>query len=124
MYNWGNNVLAHAAQDFFEAQPLPSPNDTGPVVYLMKSILHDWSNEYAAKILRRLRDAAKSDSKLIVIDKIVPLACRGASEGDEVPGLVKDQLPEPLPANLGGAYPTPYMLDLNVRFLFYSVAQF
>lgn len=82
----------------------------------MRSVLHDWSDEYATKILRRLRDAADKDTKLITIDRIIPYMCREVGvEGSDLPGLVKDQLPEPLPANLGGAYITPYFADLNVR---------
>ena len=82
----------------------------------MRAVLHDWSDEYATKILRRLREAARPDTTLVSIDRLIPYTCRGATvEGSDIPGLIKDQLPEPLPANLGGAYITPYFADINVR---------
>ena len=83
-------VLAH---DFFEPQPVQ-----GAAVYLLQQALHDWSDEYCTTILRKLRDAADSSSKLIVVDKLVPFAVRGFQHSEDIPGLVKDQLPEPLPA--------------------------
>ena len=88
--------------------------------------MHDWSDERASVILRHLRDAASAvasprKTRLLVIDRIVPYACRSTSDDDEakdrdIPGLIKAEgVPEFLLPNLGAWGPTPYHADLNVR---------
>ncbi|KAF8891908.1 S-adenosyl-L-methionine-dependent methyltransferase [Mucidula mucida] len=46
----------------------------GADVYLLRSILHDWSDVYCAKILNRLREAARPRSKLVVVDAVLSYA--------------------------------------------------
>jgi hypothetical protein len=41
-------------------------------VYILSTILHDWDDEHAARILRTIRAAARPDSRLLVLDQIVP----------------------------------------------------
>lgn len=59
------NDLEPMAHDFFTPQPI-----THAKVYYLRNVLHDWSDEPAAKILQQLRPAMASDS-VIVIDEIV-----------------------------------------------------
>ncbi|KAF8909115.1 O-methyltransferase [Mucidula mucida] len=56
-------------QDFFGTQRVQ-----GADVYLLRSILHDWSDAYCARILNRLREAARPRSKLVVIDAVLSYA--------------------------------------------------
>lgn len=101
------------AHDFFQPQPVQ-----GAAAYLLKSIIHDWSDPYATQILTRIREAAAPDSKLLVIDRILPYACRIAGEDVEALnalGIETEDVPEPLPPNLGAGNPTAYATDLNVR---------
>lgn len=51
---------------FFERVP-----DDGDV-YVLSTILHDWDNESATKILRTIRAAARDDARLLILDAVVP----------------------------------------------------
>jgi hypothetical protein len=51
---------------FFESVP------AGHDAYLLKSIVHDWKDEKAALILAACRKAMKPDSRLLVIEQVVP----------------------------------------------------
>ena len=98
------------AHDFFQPQPVKDAT-----VFLLKAIIHDWSDEYASKILNQLREAATTSTKLIVMDRIIPYACRMTGNNDEnIPGYAYEPTPEPLPANKGAGEPTAYGADLNV----------
>jgi hypothetical protein len=57
------------AGDFF-ADPVPAGADA----YALKSVLHDWNDEQCVRILRAVRAAARDDSRLLVIEPIVPAA--------------------------------------------------
>ena len=50
---------------FFESVP---PGD----VYVLSTILHDWDDESATAILRTIRAAATPDSRLILLEAVVP----------------------------------------------------
>ncbi len=54
------------AGNFF--QSVPSGHD----YYLLKSILHDWSDEDCLRILDSVRAAQRPGSKLLVIDPVIP----------------------------------------------------
>ena len=41
-------------------------------VYILSTILHDWDDESAAVILQRIRKAAPSGARLVVIETILP----------------------------------------------------
>ena len=41
-------------------------------VYILGTILHDWGDEPATKILRTIRAAARDDSRLLILDAVVP----------------------------------------------------
>ena len=59
--------------DFFEAVP------GGGDIYLMKSVLHNWDDEAASRILRRCAAAMHERARLIVVERVVPPG-NGASE--------------------------------------------
>ena len=61
------------AGDFFTAIP------EGGDVYLMKSVLHNWDDAAAARILRNCRMAMTKNARLIVIERVIP-AVTGPSE--------------------------------------------
>ena len=112
-----DSSLFSTEHDFFKPQPI-----RGAAAYLLKSIIHDWSDPYASQILKRLREAAEPHTKLLIIDRILPYACRVPEDADmaKVPGYKLEEVPEPLPPNLGAGSSTAYTLDLNVRFHFSS----
>jgi hypothetical protein len=52
--------------DFFKSIP------TGSDAYLMSNILHDWSDEQCHIILKNCHKAMKPESKLLIVEMIVP----------------------------------------------------
>ncbi|MFD9909223.1 ArsR family transcriptional regulator [Streptomyces sp. NPDC059063] len=52
--------------DFFEAVP------SGGDVYLLKNILHDWSDEECVRILRAIRAAVPPSGRLVAVDVVLP----------------------------------------------------
>jgi hypothetical protein len=80
-------------------------------------------------ILLKLREAAAEDTKLVLADFILPLACADdigpGKAGDEdaealdgVEGAESILASAPLLANLGKASANAYWMDLTVGFLF------
>jgi len=55
--------------DFFEEQPVQ-----GADVYLLRWILHDWSDRYALKVLRALVPALKKGARVVLNETVVPPA--------------------------------------------------
>ncbi|KAF7377232.1 S-adenosyl-L-methionine-dependent methyltransferase [Mycena sanguinolenta] len=99
------------AHDFFTPQP-----QTGATVYLMKYILHDWSNEYCVKILTQLSAAATPTSTLLLLERLLPLAVHDPDAAED--GL--QEAPEPLLANYGGANDRGYIGDFTMFLMFNS----
>jgi len=76
------HVIAHAAPylkkagisercrtvggDFFVHIP------DGADLYMLKSVIHDWSDERSVSILRNCRQALKSEGKLLLIERLMP----------------------------------------------------
>ncbi len=58
--------------DFFDAVP------SGGDLYLLKSVLHNWSDEPALAILRACRAAMRTGSRLLVIERVVADGSEGA----------------------------------------------
>lgn len=52
--------------DFFQAVP------AGADAYVLKRILHDWSDEHCVRILRCCRAAMGRQAKLLVVDAVLP----------------------------------------------------
>ena len=114
------------AQSFFS--PQPQSDGPKPAAYLLKSILHDWSDAYCHTILKHLRKAVTVDdgTRLLVMDSIASSATteRGgdASENEdeeakarrEVAGIYQERAKAPLLGNWGAAGATPYFADVIV----------
>jgi len=52
--------------DFFTAVP------TGGDAYVLKYIIHDWDDERARKVLSNCREAMRPDSRVLVVDVVIP----------------------------------------------------
>jgi hypothetical protein len=59
--------VSFMAHDFFEEQPVK-----GAEVYLLRWVLHDWSDKYAIKILQALVPALRKSSRVIIMEAILP----------------------------------------------------
>ncbi|KAH3967279.1 hypothetical protein HBI24_208500 [Parastagonospora nodorum] len=59
--------IQFAEHDFFQEQPVKDAD-----VYLMRWILHDWSDKYAIKIVRALIPALKPGARLILNEFVLP----------------------------------------------------
>lgn len=65
--------IAFEAGDFFRGVP------RGGDVYLLKSIIHNWNDEDAIRILKSISAAMPSNGRLLVVERVVPPG-NGASE--------------------------------------------
>jgi hypothetical protein len=61
-----SNRTSKVGGSFFESVPAHAD------VYVLKRILHDWKDEDCIRILQTCRNSMKDDSRLFVIDAIVP----------------------------------------------------
>ncbi|CNF49277.1 O-methyltransferase [Mycobacterium tuberculosis] len=52
--------------DFFESVP------EGADAYVLKSVLHDWSDGKATAILRNVREAMRPDARLLILEQVMP----------------------------------------------------
>lgn len=52
--------------DFFESVP------SGADAYVLKRILHDWSDEVCVRILRNCREAMVEHGRVLVVDTVIP----------------------------------------------------
>lgn len=61
--------ITFQGHDFMQQQPV-----RGADVYLLRTVLHDWTDVQAAKIVRNLVDAMKDNpsSKLLIMDTVLP----------------------------------------------------
>jgi hypothetical protein len=58
--------LSTRSGSFFDGVP------EGAGMYILRRVLHDWNDDKAAEILRRCREAARPDTKLLVIEAAPP----------------------------------------------------
>ncbi len=58
--------IEHHGGSFFEGVP------TGADCYLLRHIIHDWSDEESTRILRTIRRAMPEMGKLLVIETVIP----------------------------------------------------
>ncbi|KAG6811474.1 hypothetical protein H0H92_007246 [Tricholoma furcatifolium] len=114
--NLPNYPIKLEVQDFFT----PQPANRDVTVFLLKQILHDWSDEYCVKFLTRLRSAAQKDTKLLLIESLMPFACHDPSDKDTIPGSVPHEAPAPLLANFGAVNEMGYNADIDMFLLFNS----
>lgn len=97
------------AHDFFTAQPVQKPG-----VFLLRMILHDWSDQYCVKILVELRKAAGPMTQLLVVDSTLEYACEDTTLTRDIPGAAIPPPPAPLLANKGAAGVLRYFADVHV----------
>ena len=118
---WINQRSLFLVHDFFTTQPIKNA-----AVFFLRVILHDWPNSRARIILLKLREAATEQTKLVLADFVLPLACADnigpgtAGDGDAevsdgVVGAESILAPAPLLANLGKASANAYWMDLTVE---------
>ncbi|KAK5166472.1 uncharacterized protein LTR77_008015 [Saxophila tyrrhenica] len=62
----GCNV-SFMTHDFFKEQPVK-----GADAYMMRWVLHDWSDTHAARILQALVPVLKAGTKILIVDAVVP----------------------------------------------------
>ena len=53
--------------DFFKPQPVQDAD-----VYLLRMIIHDWSDDDAVKILKELVKVMKDNSRIVIMDMVLP----------------------------------------------------
>ncbi|KAF7345187.1 hypothetical protein MSAN_01895200 [Mycena sanguinolenta] len=122
---WKENFPSHVESRMVDFQvhnfhtPQPILN---AAVFMLRYIVHDWSDERAVNILRHLRDAAQPTTKLVVIDTILVSAARVPDSGEEaIPGLARPSAPAPLLPNWGVAKSEVYCYDLTMHCLYGGV---
>jgi hypothetical protein len=55
------------SHDMFSEQPV-----AGADVYLLRFVLHDWSDKYCVKVLKQLIPALKRGAKVVIQDHLLP----------------------------------------------------
>ncbi|KAG6820459.1 hypothetical protein H0H93_000213 [Arthromyces matolae] len=119
-----SGIATFQEHDFFTEQPIRNA-----AVFFLRVILHDWPDSSARAILLRLREAAKPETKLVLAEFVLPLACVDADEvaADDpavtgvlngVEGAESTLAPAPLLANLGKASANAYWMDLTMQVTF------
>ncbi|KAG6868849.1 hypothetical protein C0993_008978 [Termitomyces sp. T159_Od127] len=119
--NLPNSPVTLEVQNFFT----PQPTNREVSVFLLKQILHDWSDEYCVKILTQLRNAARKDTRLLVVESLVPYACHEANvngDASDIPGSIPKEAPAPLLANYGLVNEMVYAIDIDM-FLFFNAQE-
>ncbi len=74
------------AGDFFKSVP------EGYDAYMMKRILHDWTDDQCIQILKNIRAAMKPESKLLIFDCVIPTG-NDPHPGKELDVLIMQALP-------------------------------
>ncbi|KAL0056835.1 hypothetical protein AAF712_016551 [Marasmius tenuissimus] len=104
--------------DFFTPQPRKDAS-----IFLLRHVVHNWSDEDSIKILTRLREAALKDTTLIVLEIIMPYACRASSSQNlgadpeleaAIPGASSREAPVPLLPNFGVVNEFAYLMDMTM----------
>lgn len=99
-----------SAHDIFEKQPVENSS-----VFFIRYVMHNWSDKYCIKFLRRLREAATPDTRLVVMEHIMDYLCRDTEDIEAaVPGAYKPSAQEPLLPHPDTATGFGYALDMAV----------
>jgi hypothetical protein len=86
----------------------------------MRFITHDWPDKHAKNILKQLRAAAQSYTKLIVYEFLVSYAAPSNEKYAHIPGAELPLPPYPLLPNLGPVSNATMLADLQVSQVFSS----
>lgn len=84
-------------------------------MFLLKHILHDWSDSYCIKILTNLRRAAMPDTTLLIFDVIMVPSCRPSDTENSI--IAEDpslQAPEILSTGFNSINEMVWSLDIGV----------
>lgn len=79
--------------------------------------MHDWPDKFAKDILSQLRTAARPDTKMIIMDLIIPYSAPCTDEFNFIPGAEIPEAPYPLLPNLGTVSNPAIMMDMQVRLI-------
>ncbi|KAF5354576.1 hypothetical protein D9758_011239 [Tetrapyrgos nigripes] len=103
------------AHDLLNPQPIKDAS-----IFIVKQVLHNWPDKYNAQILRNLREAATPSTTLVMIDYVLPYACRQPADGvlGQIEGDVNDIAPEPLLPNYGPLSESAYGFDFMMMLYF------
>ncbi|KAJ7075078.1 O-methyltransferase [Mycena belliarum] len=101
-------IVSLQAHSFLTPQPVKDAS-----VFLVRAVLHNWSDANASKILKNLRDAAQPTTQLVVLERIASLVCEEDASYAHITGAVLLAPPAPLLANLGVMF--PYLMDIQAR---------
>ncbi|KAF5346394.1 hypothetical protein D9758_012770 [Tetrapyrgos nigripes] len=110
-----NGRAKFEGHNFLNPQPIKDAS-----IFILKQVLHNWPDKYNVQILRNLREAATPSTTLVIIDKVLPYACRQPADGvlGQIEGDVNDIAPEPLLPNYGPLRDSAYGLDFTMMFYF------
>ncbi|EMD40179.1 hypothetical protein CERSUDRAFT_151192 [Gelatoporia subvermispora B] len=98
------------AHDMFQVNPVRNA-----AVFLLRCVIHDWSDHYATTILQMLRASATPDTRLMIVDPLIRYACPAELQNTDVPGVEWHDAPAPLLPNMGiaGNF-MPYHVDFHM----------
>ena len=75
----GLSDRAHAVgTDFFESVP------SGAEVYFLSNVLHDWDDDDCLRILRTVRSAMDTGSRLVIVERLLGVPGRSATEARDL----------------------------------------
>ncbi|KAG1730958.1 S-adenosyl-L-methionine-dependent methyltransferase, partial [Suillus paluster] len=91
-----------------------------PAVYILRVVLHDWPDARARHVLLNLRLASSPETRLIIADHVLPLACKWTLDSvlAHLEGAHGTLAPAPLLPNLGKASATPFSMDIMMHITF------
>ncbi|KAJ7174961.1 O-methyltransferase [Mycena crocata] len=114
--HWAKNFVEHVTSgmvefqdhDFFNPQPVENAD-----VFLLRYIMHNWDDARAIEILKHLRQVARPGTRLIIVEKILPLASiEQGSDAKNIPGADRPSAQPPLLPNWGIATAELYLYDI------------
>ncbi|KAI0314821.1 S-adenosyl-L-methionine-dependent methyltransferase [Amylostereum chailletii] len=89
------------------------PPEQNASVFLMRRIMHDYSDDICINILRHLRNAASPSTRLVIVDNVAPFACADDSNIEQgLDGTSGKTTPAPLLANGGNVNLAIYLIDI------------
>lgn len=67
--------IQYIAHDMFDPYAAPVLNREGQRVFLLKQILHDWSDEQCVRILINIMDVLGPSDLVLILDSVKPTEC-------------------------------------------------
>lgn len=103
-------TLYATVHSFLEPQPIHDAS-----VFILRHILHNWADPYCKTILKHLRDAASPETKLVIVDPLIPYTCHGTSFLENIQGAeLSENIPKELLPSLGRANNYAFQVDFQV----------